>query len=84
MGLNEIKHYSKFNIPFDKNVGIYLWMESDYKKCKTIADVWAFYYNWHKDMQTTKNKYRYEAIKKIVYPLYSILTNKSYESQHNI
>lgn len=60
---------------------INMYMENEYEKCKTYSDIVDFYHKWHNEMLVTKNEVKYEAIAKIIKPLYSFLTNKSYESQ---
>lgn len=63
---------------------IYKWIKSDWDKVETIEDALDFYHKWHNDMLTSTNEVRIYSIKTIVYPLYSMLTNISYESNLKI
>lgn len=63
---------------------IYRYMEHDWNKVRTLKEALKFYHKWHNDMLSSKNPVRIEAIKSIIYPLYSKLLNKSYERILNV
>ncbi len=60
---------------------IYIYMQSDWNKVHNLTDALNFCHKWLNDMLTSKNQIRIEAIKSIVYPLFSMITNRSYESK---
>ena len=63
---------------------VYRYMQYDWQCVETIEDALNFYHKWHNNLLTTINPVKIKAIESIVYPLYSMLTNKSYQSKITI
>ncbi len=74
----------EITLNFSKRWFIHEYMKRDWSFVNTIDGALIFYHKWHNDMINSNNKDRIEAIKTIVYPLYSMITGFSYESKINI
>lgn len=72
---------SKPDIYFPAFPLINAWIEADYNDVKTPEELTAFIHNGLNVIETTQNEIKKIAYKKIIYPLLSIQTGKSYESE---
>lgn len=63
---------------------INLWLQDEYDKLKTEEEIIEFIYKKLNEIETTLNPIRRGALIKFIYPLYSIITNKSYQSKNLI
>lgn len=63
---------------------IMAWIEKDYEQVATKNDLIEFVFDKLNEMETTTNHVRKAALKSVTLPLYSIITNKSYESKITI
>jgi len=76
--------FDKPTIHFPAFPFINRWIEFDYKnRVTTPEDLVEFIHRGLNEIETSNNSVRVEAYKKIIYPLYSINTGKSYESKIN-
>jgi len=60
---------------------INIWLQNDYNNLHGEEEVIEFVFKKLDEIETTKNPVRLAALKGIAYPLYQIITNKSYQSK---
>lgn len=60
------------------------YIKYDWEEVETFEEATNFVHKWLNNYETSKNKIKKQAIKQWVFPIYSILTNKSYESKITI
>ena len=63
---------------------INLWLQNEYDTIQTRSELIEKVFSWLNEIDTTENETRKEALITLAYPLYSILTNLSYESKIQI
>lgn len=69
------------NIPTSPFICAYI--KFDWEQVKTFEQATNFVHKWLDEYEVTQNGTKKQAIKQWVFPIYSILTNKSYESKLN-
>lgn len=63
---------------------INIWLQKEYDLLQSEADVIEFIFKKQNEIEITNNVARIKAIEALINPLYSILTNKSYQSKISI
>ena len=72
-------------LTFPKNAPFIIrYLEADWRDVNSLKDALDFYHKWHNRLLISTNEVAKQTIKSIIYPLYSKLTNISYESNINI
>ncbi len=57
------------------------WLHKQYEEAKTVNDLVSLFHKWIEEAETSINPVRKECFKASAYYIYSILTNRSYESE---
>ncbi len=63
---------------------INIWLQKEYDKLQTKEDIIEFVFRKLNEIESTTNTARIKAIQVLIYPLYSIITNKSFDSKITI
>ncbi len=73
--------FDKPTIIFPASPIINIWIEFDYALIETLDDAIKFIHKGLEIIENNGNEVATAEYKKAVYPLYSMITNKSYESK---
>ena len=73
-------HFLKPDISINSGPFISKYILSDYKKVNTFEEFIGFMHKYIEEIQTTKNNVKKEAYIRVIYPLFSMITDNSYQS----
>lgn len=73
-------NFIKPDLSFDSEPFIFKYILSDYKKVSTLEDFISFIHKYIEEIETTKNDVKRATYTGIIYSLFSMLTDNSYQS----
>lgn len=79
--MKEFNAYKLIELKFPRGLFIYDYMAFHWSKVNTLEDALNYFHKWHNEMLASQTQVKIDAIKSIIYPLYSMITNRSYESK---